>query len=91
MVIDMPRKLCRPKVVSIYESPRFSNDIDENIFLFEPLDHAVYQQTPQNPGHNNDIIIFGKKNHNDEFSKFKINSSSAGVVVPILKNILKNY
>ena len=38
------------------------------------------------------ILSFSaKKNHNDEFSKFKINISSAGVFLSILENILKQY
>ena len=91
MVIDVPRKICRPKVASIYQSPLFSNDVDEGIFLFEELGRAVFQPTPWKPGHRSDIIIFDKKNHDDEFSKFKINSASAGAVLPILKNILKIF
>ena len=80
MVIDVPRKICRPKVASIYHPPLFSNDVDEGIFLFEELGRAVFQPTPWKPGHRSDIIIFDKKNHDDEFSMFKINSASAGAI-----------
>ena len=44
MVIDVPRKICRPKVASIYQSPLFSNDVDEGIFLFEELGRTVFNQ-----------------------------------------------
>ena len=91
MVIDVPRKVSRPKVASIYQPPLFSNDVDEGIFLFKELGRAVFQPTPWKPGYRNDIIVFDKKNHNDEFFKFKINNASVGAVLPILKNTLKTF
>ena len=41
MVIDIPRKIWRPKIKSRYNSLLFSNDIGE-IFLFEPSDKIVF-------------------------------------------------
>ena len=58
MVIDVPRKRCRSKVASTYEPPLFSNNIDEGVFLFEPLGRTVFQQTPWKLGHRYDIITF---------------------------------
>ena len=65
--------------------------MDEGIFLFEELGHAVFQPTSWKPGYRSNIIIYDKKNHSDIFSKFNINNSSAGAVLPILKNVLKNF
>ena len=43
MVIEVPPKLCRPRVVNKYIPPDYANDINEGIFDFAQYGKAVYR------------------------------------------------
>ena len=58
MVIDVPRKIWRPKVKSRYKPPLYNKDVDEGIFLFDSLDAAVFRPEPWKPGVRTDFILF---------------------------------
>ena len=91
LVIDLPRKIWRPKIISKYKPPLFSNDVDEGIFLFKSLGKAVICPKQWIPGHRNDIISYDPSQHDKEYSTLKINSKLAGALIPTLHNILHQY
>ena len=91
MVIDVPRKIWRPKVKSRYKPPLYNKDVDEGIFLFKSLDAAVFQPKPWEPGIRTDIILFDKTLYIKGFNSVKINHKSAGALLPTLKQIVQVY
>lgn len=90
-VIDVPKKIWRPRIRSSYKPPLFNNDVDEGIFLFESLGRTAFRPLPWKPGERSDIIHFNAAKDNKEFSGFKIDEDCAGPVLPILQSILHTY
>jgi len=91
MVIDVPRKIWRPKVKSKYKPPLYSKDLNKGIFLFESLGAAVFRPASWEPGMRTDFILFDENVHATEFNVFKINCDSAGALLSTLKQILRAY
>ena len=43
MVIEVPPKVCRPKVVNKYIPPNYADNIDQDIFDFVQYGKSVYR------------------------------------------------
>ena len=91
MVIDVPRKIWRPKIRSTYKPSLFNKDVDEGGFIFKSLGSAIFRPKPWKPGIRNDVILYDKGLHAKEFSSSKINIDSTGTLLPTLKQILRAY
>ena len=63
MVIDVPRKIWRPKVKCRYKLPLYNKDMDEGIFLFESLGAAVFRPEPWEPGLCTNFLLFDENLH----------------------------
>ena len=91
MVIDVPRKIWRPKIKCRYKPPLYNKDVDEGIFLFESLGAAVFRPKPWEPGKRTDFILFNKNLHSKEFESVKVNRKGAGALLSTFQAIVRAY
>ena len=91
MVIDTPKKIWIPTIVSRYEPPSYTNDIDEGIFLFEPLRRTLFRSTPWKHGLRDNVIHFIEWKYRTEHNIFKIDKSNTGDLFLILQSFLRTY
>lgn len=91
MVIDMPKKIWRPKVKSRYKPPLYNKDVDEGMFLFDSLGAAVFRPDPWESGMQTDFVMFDEDLHGKKFNSANINLDGVGVLLPTLKQIVQSY
>lgn len=91
MVIDIPRKIWRPKINSKLKPSLFCKGIKDVFFLFESFDQAILRPAPWEPGLRTDVIFYDEGYHTNEYDVFKINTKSVVTLLPTLKSILRSY
>ena len=90
MVIDVLRKIWRPKVKCRYKLPLYNKDMDEGIFLFDSLGAAVFRPEPWAPGVGTYFILFDENLHGKEFNSVKINRGRAAALLPTLEKLFEH-
>ena len=89
MVIEVPKNIWRSRIQSKYRPPTFSNDVDDNLFLFEVLGRDMFRCKSWSPGNRSNIIVSNPSKHAAEFKYFKINKVIADILHLTLENVLK--
>lgn len=74
-MIDVPRKVSRPKVKSEFKPEPIYNDVDEGHFVLEKLGNTIFRVKAWEPGIRDDIIAFNSEKHNNELEKLNIGSN----------------
>ena len=83
-LIDVPRKVSRPKVKSIYKPDPVYNDVDDGHFVFENLGRCAFRVKAWKPGERTDVLRFDKESCTRELSQLRV-----GANVPSgVKNII---
>ena len=60
-VIDIPRKVSRPKIKTIFHPEPSYSDVDEGHFVCPALGNTVLRQTDWKPGIRNDIVRYSEE------------------------------
>lgn len=90
-VIDIPRKVCLPKVQSRYECEETYNDVDEGNLIFTQYGNAVFRCKDWIPGTRKDIIEFDRATHQNMFDKLKISQNISSDVKEVLHSLIRSY
>lgn len=90
-VIEIPRKVCLPKIKSQFKPDAELTDVDEDNFIFRQYGNAVFRATPWTPGERTDVIMFDSARFDKEFQKVSIGSTVDTDTAAKIRTIVKNF
>ena len=95
MIINVPTKIWRPKVINRYTPPDYNTDIDEGIFEYASFGNCVYNPCPNTPWEDHsrtDIIEFDPTWDTDELHKhFNIGTSISPPIKQKIIDMIKRH
>jgi len=90
-MIEIPRKVCLPKIKSQFKPDNDLTDVDEDNFIFKQFGQAIFKATSWTPGKRDDLIKFDRIKHSKDFQKVNIGKNVDDVTVTKINAIVTNF
>ena len=90
-VIEVPKKVCLPRVKSVYEPPTCYDDVDEDQFLVQRYGKTLLRVKDWKGGERNDIILYDDKLHSDELKQLRIEETESDAWKDLIQSIVKTF
>jgi hypothetical protein len=90
-VIDVPRKVSRPKVKSTYEPEPVYTDVDEGHFICPDLGHTALRVINWEPGKRSETIAFSKEKHQAFLDKIQFEADTTSSVKNRILEVIRKF